>query len=373
MIPLSSPDITNVERRAVLSILETDRLSLGPKAKEFEKRIAAIAKRKYAVTANSGTAALHLIIRALGIGKGDEVITTPFSFIASANCIVYEGAKPVFVDIEEQTFTIDPATTEKQITPRTKAILIVDVFGHPADWNPLLEIAERHRLKVIEDSAEALGSSYRGKPCGSFGVASTFSFYPNKQITTGEGGVVVTDDPDIAELCQSMANQGRKAQGGTWLEHVRIGFNYRLPEIPCALGIAQLSRLEKIVQKRTRVARWYTERLKEVPELELPVVALGVKMSWFVYVVRLSEKYTVLQRDRVIAFMAEKGIQCGTYFSPIHLQPPYRKMFGYRGGEFPVTERVGSRTIALPFFNNLSEKEIDTVVNILKQALAYVS
>jgi len=368
-IPLARPDITNLERKAVLEVLRTPYLSLGPKLKEFEERIAKFTGVKYAVGVNSGTSALHLIIRALGIKNKDEVITTPFSFIASANCILYERAKPIFVDIDDKTLCIDPLKIEKAITKRTKAILAVDVFGHPADWDKILKIAKKHKLKVIEDSAESLGSEYKGKKCGSFGDAAIFAFYPNKQITTGEGGVVLTNDKKIADLCRSMANQGRRVKNGKWLEHIRLGYNYRMPEICAALGIAQLSRIRKILKKRERVAKMYNERLKDFSEIELPYVASNVKISWFVYVIRLTKKYSQRDRDEIIEKMAQKGIQCGKYFQPIHLQPFYRKKFGFKPGDFPICEGISQRTIALPFYNDLKEKEIDYIVNSLKEII----
>jgi len=372
MIPLSAPDITEAERKAVQEVLATATLSLGPKQKEFEEKVAQYVGRKYAIAVNSGTAALHLIVRALGIGEGDEVITTPFSFISSSNCILFENATPVFCDIDEQTLQIDPAKIEAAITQKTKAILAVDVFGHSADWDAILQIAEKHKLFVIEDSAEAIGGLYKGRKCGSFGNAAIFSFYPNKQITTGEGGMILVDDNITAELCQSMANQGRKVKGGEWLEHVRLGYNYRLGEIPCALGVAQLGRLQEILQKRDRVANQYTEKLQELSGVQVPWVSPDVMMSWFVYVIRLEKSYTKEQRDAVLAYLENKGVQCRPYFVPIHLQPFYRQK-GYTEGDFPVTESVGNRTIALPFFNNLSEQDIDTVVTTLQHALHDVS
>ncbi|MDO8577462.1 MAG: DegT/DnrJ/EryC1/StrS family aminotransferase [Candidatus Wildermuthbacteria bacterium] len=369
-IPLSSPDITDFERKAVMDVLRTQTLSLGPKLNEFEERFAKFAKRKYAVAVNSGTSALHLIVRALGIGKGDEVITTPFSFIASSNCILYEGAKPVFADIDEETLNIDIKKIEGKITKRTKAILAVDVFGNPADWDALLRIAKKHKLKVIEDSAEALGSSYKGKPCGSFGDAAVFAFYPNKQMTTGEGGVILTDNPKIEEMCRSMANQGRKVKNGKWLEHIRLGYNYRLSEIECVLGIAQLQRVKELLQKRSKVARMYDAKLRGIKGLELLKAGKEAKKSFFVYVVKLSRQYSRSQRGDIISRLAEKGIQCSTYFQTIHLQPFYRESFGYKKGDFPIAEGVSDRTIALPFYNNLKEKDMDFVVKALKESLS---
>jgi len=380
-IPLARPDITNLERKAVLKVLRTPYLSLGPKLKEFEEKIAKFAGVKYAIAVNSGTSALHLVIRALGIKKGDEVITTPFSFIASTNCILYERAKPIFVDIDDKTLCIDPSKIEKAITKRTKAILAVDVFGHPADWDKILKIARKYKLKIIEDSAEALGSEYKpphqnfgsegkGKKCGSFGDAAIFAFYPNKQITTGEGGVVLTNDKKIADLCGSMTNQGRRIKNGKWLEHIRLGYNYRMPEICAALGIAQLSRIKKILKKREKVAKMYNKKLTKLTKfIKLPYVAPWAKIFWFVYVIRLTEKYSQRDRDKIIEKMAQKGIQCGDYFQPIHLQPFYRKKFGYKPGDFPICESISQRTIALPFYNDLKEKEIDYIVNCLKEII----
>jgi perosamine synthetase len=368
-INLSQPDITRAEKEAVLSVLETPQLSLGPQLSAFETAVAKAAGVKYAVAVNSGTSALHLIIRALGIKEGDEVITTPFSFVASANCALYEKATPVFADIRPDTFNIDPSLIEKKITKKTKAILAVDVFSEPADWDALRKIAKRHNLFLIEDSAESLGSSYRGKRCGGFGQAGIFAFYPNKQITAGEGGAVVTDSKKIADFCRSSANQGRKVAGGKWLEHVRLGYNYRLDEMSCALGLAQLKRFEEILAKRSQVAAWYREKLGAVSGIEIPEPAPGVSRSWFVYVVLLDKKYAGAKRDRVIKDMAARGIQCSNYFTPIHLQPFYRNEFGYKKGDFPVAELIGSRTLALPFYNALREDEVALVARALAEII----
>jgi len=377
-IPLARPDITDLERKVVLEVLKTPCLSLGPKLKEFEKKIADFIGIKYAVGVNSGTSALHLIIRALNIKEGDEVITTPFSFIASANCILFERAKPVFVDIDERTLNINPQKIEEKITKKTKAILAVDVFSYPADWDTLNKIAKKYKLFLIEDSAEALGSEYdstcspqaKRKKCGSFGNAAILSFYPNKQITTsGEGGMILTNNKKIADLCQSMANQGRRVKNGKWLEHIQLGYNYRMPEVCAAMGIAQLSRIKTILEKREKVAKMYNERLKDFPEIEIPWTAPNIKMSWFVYVIRLAKKYSMRDRDKIIKKMAKRGIQCGNYFQSIHLQPFYRKMLGFKLGSFPIAESVSQRTIALPFYNNLKEKEIDFVVKNLKEII----
>lgn len=369
MIPLSKPDITEKEKKAVLEVLNTSHLSLGKKYLEFEKKVADFAGVKYAVAVNSGTSGLHLIIKAMGIGRGDEVITTPFSFISSSNCILFEGAKPVFADIKSDTFNIDSELAEGMITPKTKAILAVDVFSQPADWDELKRIAKKHKLFLIEDSAEAFGSIYKNKKCGSFGDAAVFAFYPNKQITTGEGGMILTDNKRIYELCRSMANQGRKVLNKKWLEHIRLGYNYRLNEMSCAMGMAQMERIEEILKKRAKVAELYNKKLKAVEGLEIPYIKTGNKISWFVYVVKLAESLAGKKRDKIIQEMAERGIKCSNYFQTIHLQPFYKKEFLYKEGDFPIAEDISKRTLALPFFNDLTEKEINFVVKNLKEAI----
>jgi len=365
-VSLAAPDITERERKCVNQVLCGPNLSLGPKLGEFEARIARYAGCGYAVAVNSGTSGLHLIVRALGIGVGDEVITTPFSFISSANCILFEKARPVFVDIEEPTLNIEVEKIEEAITEKTKAILAVDVFGHPARWDRLQEIARRYNLRLVEDSAEALGSEFKGKKAGTWGEVGVFAFYPNKQITTGEGGIIVTDSQELATLCRSMSNQGRE-KGGGWFEHQRLGYNYRLDELSAALGCVQMERIEEILQKRAGVAQQYEEKLGQMKEIEIPWVAPYVsQISWFVYVVRLIRG---IQRDKVITHLRKKGVECKPYFAPIHLQPFYRKMWGYQEGDFPVTEGVAARTLALPFYGNLREKEIDYVVECLKEGI----
>jgi len=348
----------------VLDVLSGSTLALGPWTTRFERSLADYVGVRHAVAINSGTSALHLIVRALGIVEGDEVITTPFSFIASSNCILYERARPVFVDIDENTLCIDPNQIEAAITPNTKAILAVDVFGHPADWPALEQIAHRHGLVLIDDSAEALGSELEGRRCGAFGVAGVFGFYPNKQITTGEGGVMLTNDSHIAVLGRSMTNQGR-GEENDWLKHVRLGYNYRMDEMSAALGLSQLSRIDEIIAAREQVADWYAAALKKVNGVEAPYVGSGVKMSWFVYVVRLSEAFSRTDRDRVMSGLREAGIECRDYFSPIHLQPFYRESLGTKEGDFPITESVAARTIALPFYNRLEKRQVEYVVDVL--------
>jgi perosamine synthetase len=368
-ISLASPDIGYGDVEAVLSVLATPILSLGPKLTEFESKIAAYAGTKYAIAVNSGTSALHLIIRALGIGPGDEVITTPFSFVASANCILFEGATPVFADIDLVTYNIDPKNVEARITPRTRAILAVDVFGRPANWKALKQIARKHKLHLIEDSAEAIGSEYFGRKAGALGDAGIYAFYPNKQITTGEGGIITTDNRRLAELCASMRNQGHSVRS-SWLEHPRLGYNYRLSDINCALGISQLARIKEIMGKRARVAAWYDEALADVPGLVLPPLTTPhAKISWFVYVVRLGDRYTKHDRTRIMAALRKAGVSCREYFPVIHLQRFYREEHGYKEGNFPVAEYISERTIALPFHNNLSRGDVLRVARTLRSLL----
>ncbi len=372
-VPLSKPWVNEDDIRAVEEVMKTRYLSLGSKLPEFERILAEVAHRKYAVAVNSGTSALHLIIRSLSIKDGDEVITTPFSFIASSNAILFERAKPVFVDIKKDTYNIDAGLIERVITEKTKAILAVDVFGQPADWVTLTKIARKHNLYLIEDSAEAIGSEYKGKPAGSFGDAAIFAFYPNKQITTGEGGVVLTDNEDIATLSRSMRNQGR-GEGDNWLQHTRLGYNYRISDINCALGISQAKRLDEIVKKRADAEKLYNEKLKDVEEVITPYISPNVnRMSWFVYVIRLSKRFGKKERDVIIKLLREKGVQARNYFAPIHLQPFYREKFGYKKGDFPITDFVSDRTIALPFFTEITEEEVNYVVKNLKESIREVS
>ncbi len=372
-VPLSKPWINEDDIRAVEEVMKTRYLSLGSKLPEFERILAEVAHRKYAVAVNSGTSALHLIIRSLSIKDGDEVITTPFSFIASSNAILFERAKPVFVDIKKDTYNIDAGLIERVITEKTKAILAVDVFGQPADWVTLTKIARKHNLYLIEDSAEAIGSEYKGKPAGSFGDAAIFAFYPNKQITTGEGGVVLTDNENIATLSRSMRNQGR-GEGDNWLQHTRLGYNYRISDINCALGISQAKRLDEIVKKRADAEKLYNEKLKDVEEVITPYISPNVnRMSWFVYVIRLSKRFGKKERDVIIKLLREKGVQARNYFAPIHLQPFYREKFGYKKGDFPITDFVSDRTIALPFFTEITEEEVNYVVKNLKESIREVS
>jgi perosamine synthetase len=360
-IPLSAPDVTEREVEAVAAVLRTPHLSRGPKLVEFERDVAAYAGTRHAVAVNSGTSGLHLCVRALGLTDGDEVITTPFSFVASANALLYEGARPVFVDIDPRTLNIDLPKIEAAMTPRTKAIMVVHIFGRPAEMGAIKAVAERHKLKVIEDACEALGAECGGRKVGGIGTAGVFAFYPNKQITTGEGGVIVTDDGSVAAGARRLRNQGRDPSSD-WFEHVELGYNYRLSDINCALGVEQLRRIEIILRMREAVALRYEERLKDEPRLLLPESSIADgRISWFVYVVRLAEYFTRTQRDWIVSKLRELGIGCGRYFAPIHLQPLYARSFGYRVGDFPHAERSAERAIALPFFNKITDNQLDEV------------
>ena len=367
-IHLSRPDITDMEIEAVRSVLSGSNLSLGPKLPEFEQALAGYIGTKHAVAVNSGTSGLFLCMRAMDIKEGDEVITTPFTFIASATTIMMAGARPVFVDIDPISLNIDPAKIESAITDRTKAVLPVEIFGNPAGFDKVCDIAAKHNLKVIEDSCEALGSKLHGKKAGTFGTMSVFAFYPNKQITTGEGGMIMTNDDHLADICVSLRNQGR-GNCGDWLEHERLGYNFRLSDINCALGITQLSRIEKIIAKRKQVARWYQEMLADDDRIIVPAESDGCDISWFVFVVRLSDGFTPDDRNKILEKMKNNGIQVGNYFPPVHLQPFMVERFGYKPGDFPIAESVSGRTIALPFYNNLTKDQIADVCSALSRIL----
>ena len=328
-ISLSGPDISETEIEAVTQVLRTSRLSLGPKVSEFEAAFTERLGVSHAISCNSGTSALHLAWRALRIGEGDDVITTPFSFIASASSIMFDGGRPVFVDIDPHTWQIDATRIAAALTHRTRAILPVDVFGVTPEMDAVTAIAERHDLRVVEDSCEALGASFSGRPAGTLGEIGVFGFYPNKQITTGEGGMVVTNDDEVAARINSMRNQGRDPDAG-WLAHARLGYNYRLSDINCAIGIEQMRRLDEILAKRARVADWYLERLADEKRLQLQKIPPQVSISWFVFVVRLNDDYTQAQRDAILGKLQKASIGCSNYFSPIHLQPFYREKFGYQ-------------------------------------------
>jgi perosamine synthetase len=365
-IPLSSPDINEQDIEAVTAVLRTPQLSLGPKLVEFERSIAGYLGASDAVAVSSGTSALHLCIRALGISDGDEVIVPSFAFVAVANAVRYERAIPVFVDVDSATLNLDPERLEAAITNRTKAIILVHTFGVPAEIDRILEVSKRHGLAVIEDACEAIGAEYCGRKVGTFGDVATFAFYPNKQITTGEGGAVVTNDVQIASRVRSLRNQGIGAPGN-WLAYTEVGYNYRLSEINCALGISQLERLDPILERRESVARHYDSRLSSIPRLRRPALVLpNRKISWFVYIVRLGESFSEIHRDWIYEEMKGLGIALGRYFGPIHLQPAYSNQSEHKP-ILAVTEFEAQRSLALPFFNQIRGEQVDEVSESLSQ------
>lgn len=368
-IPLAKPALSSLERQYVSEVLHSPQLAMGPRLKAFETQMAAHCGTAHAVAVSSGTAALHLIVRALGLKAGDEVITTPFSFVASSNALLYEGARPRFIDIDPETYNLDPARVEDALTPDVQALLVVDVFGYPADWPALTRLAEEHDLLLIDDACEALGAQIGGRPIGSWGRAAAFGFYPNKQITTGEGGCITTDDETLAVRCRSLRNQGRTTDER--MEHVRLGYNYRMSELAAALGCAQLERLPELLGERTAVAAQYRKALDGLQaDLALPSVPEEmVTRSWFVYVVRLREHFAPEARDRLLKLLRESGIGCAPYFPTIHLQPLYRQRFGYAEGDFPIAEAVAARTLALPFFPGLGREQINRIRDVLKAFL----
>jgi perosamine synthetase len=365
-VALSGPYLGEREEELVLEVLRSGRLSLGPTVDRFEELIAERVGAPYAAAVSSGTTGLHLLAITAGIGPGDEVITSPYSFAASANCFLYEGGIPVFADIDPRTLNLDPEAVEAAVTERTKAIVAVDIYGYPCELGELRAIADRHGLALIEDACEALGASYGGAPVGSQGTSCVFAFYPNKQITTGEGGVVTTHSEEEWHLLRSLRNQGRPEPGG-WLEHVRLGFNYRLSDIACALGIGQVERLDEILALRSEVAARYAALLYGIDGVELPCDDdADHGRSWFVYVVLLPD---AAARERVIAAFEREGIGYNRYLPSIHLQPYLRDRFSFSEGLCPVAEDVSSRSLALPFFTGLQADAQARVAEVLAAAL----
>lgn len=352
-IQVALPYIDKSDISGVIGVLKSGYLSLGPRYIEFENKIAKYVKTKYACAVSSGTTGLHLCVRALDLKEGDEVITSPFSFISSSNCLLYERVKPVFVDIEEETFNMDPEKIEKAITKKTKAILIVHIFGQTADMDPIMKIAKKYKLKIIEDACESLGSTYKGKMAGTFGDVGVYAFYPNKQMTTGEGGMIVTNSEKIYKLCDSMRNQGRNDKGD-WLAHVRLGYNYRIDEMSASLGITQLKKIEWMINKKRQIVKWYENELSNKPDVLVPKIGKYRTHSWFVYVVRFLNN----KRNSLMAELGKKSIQTKPYMPVIHLQPFMKKMFGYRMNDFPIAEKIAAESLALPFYIGLTEKDI---------------
>lgn len=367
-VPLFRPSLTDAESRAAQRVLASGWLSQGRELAAFEGLVAERAGRRFAVGVNSGTSALQLCLEALGVRPGDEVVTTPFTFIATVNAILAAGAVPVFVDIDPATWNLDPGMLEAALTPRTRGVLPVEALGSVAFFDRYERFARQHGLWMLEDSCEALGGWLGDRPAGSFGDCSVFGFFPNKQVTTGEGGVALTDDPTLFERMATLRNHGRNARG----ELVELGYNYKLPELSAAIGVEQLRRLPELLERRRRVAQAYNERLREVDELHLPP-SPGCDpptASWFAYVVRLGDRFGRPARDRIMGEMQARGIGCSYYFAPAHLQPHVRARCGLERGSLPVCEHVSDRTLSLPFFADLAEPEIDRVCETLKSCLS---
>ncbi len=364
MIPLSAPDVTEEDIAAVSAVLRTPRLSLGPKMEEFEAAVASFIGVPYGIALSSGTAGLDLGLRALGIGEGDEVILPSFTFIGVANAVIGRGARPVFADIDSVTLNLDANSVEQAITSRTRAIILVHTFGYPAELDPILEIARAHGLRVIEDACEALGAEYRGRRAGGCADLGVFGFYPNKPITTGEGGMIVTRNSGLAETIRALRNQGRRPADG-WLEHSLPGCNYRISEINCALGVSQMKRIDAILDQRDSLAMRYAEKLRGIAPVTLPPLqATGGRISWFVFVVRLPRAV----RDRVWRRLAEQEIQCGRYFPPLHREPLFAPFHDPSRG-LPVTDAIAGTTLALPFFNRLTDEQMSEVCLQLDAAI----
>jgi perosamine synthetase len=366
-IPLARPYLDEREEELVLEVLRSGRLSLGPTIERFEELMAERVGAPYAAAVSSGTAGLHMLAHIAGLGPGDEVITSPLSFVSSANCFIIEGATPVFADVDPRTLNLDPAALEAAITERTKAVVAVDMFGFPCELDEIRAICERRGLVLIEDAAEALGAEYKGKPVGSQGVSGVFGFYPNKQLATGEGGIVFTHSEEEWQLVKSLRNQGRDYQGGAWFHHVRVGFNYRWTDVQAAIGIGQLEKLDRLLSLRAEAAARYTQLLESVEVEPLCADDADHKRSWFVYVVALPAG---ADRDGVMAELREQGIGTAEYVPCVHLQPYMRETYGFAEGMCPVAEGVASRTLALPFFPQLEPEDQERVVEALRAALA---
>jgi perosamine synthetase len=366
-IPLAQPFLDEREEELVLDVLHSGRLSLGPAIDRFEELLAERVGAPFAAAVSNGTAGLHLLAHLAGVGAGDEVITSPLSFVATANCFIYEGAAPVFADVDARTLNMDPAAVEAAITDRTKAVVAVDMFGYPCELDELRAICDRHGLALIDDSCEALGAEYKGAPIGSHGVSSVFGFYPNKQITTGEGGMVTTHSEEEWQLLKSLRNHGRSYES-RWFHHVRLGFNYRITDLQAALGIAQLEKLDRLLALRSDVAARYTSLLADVDGVETPLADDGDhRRSWFVYVVKVDDG---VDRDALMARLASEGIEAAHYVPCVHLQPYLRERYGFAEGLCPIAEDASRRTLALPFFPQLAAEDQERVVGALRQAIS---
>lgn len=363
-IQIAKPLIEKDDIQGVVDVLKSGWLSLGPKLKEFEEDFAKYVGVRYACAVSSGTVALHLGARALGLKAGDEVITSPFSFVSSANCLLYENVKPVFVDIEEETFNMNPLLIEQAITKKTKAILPVHIFGQSAEMDLIIKLAKKHNLRILEDACESLGATYKGKMVGTTGDMGTYAFYPNKQMTTGEGGMIVTNSRVIYELCDSMRNQGRN-KSGDWLVHERLGFNYRMDEMSASLGITQLKKINRMIEEKRKVASWYNSALENTLGVEIPRVGKDRTHSWFVYVIRVKNG----KRNKLMSELAKMGIQTKPYLPVIHLQPFMQELFHFKNDDFPVAEKVSEESLALPLYIGLKFEDINYISDKIRTIL----
>ena len=368
-IPIAKPYIGKEEVAEVTKVVKSGWLALGPYLNKFEEKAAKFAGTKYAIAVNSGTSGLHLCVKAAGIKHGDEVITSPFSFIASSNPIIFEGGKPVFVDVDEKTYNMNPDLIEEAITDKTKAILPVHIFGQSCDMDPIMKIAKDHNLKIIEDSCESIGATYKGRKVGTFGESAVFAFYPNKQMTTGEGGVIVTGSEKIYKLARSYRNQGR-GENEDWLGHVRIGYNFRMDEMSAALGYVQMKRLPWMIKQRQKIAETYNKKLGKINGAITPYTAPHNTSTWFVYTIRVEEG---IDRDSVMKYLNEHGVASKPYFPSLHLQPIYKELLPYKEGDFPVSEAISKSILALPFFIQLTSREIEYIVEKVGEAISAVS
>jgi len=374
LLPYGRHLFTDADIATVAEVLRSKWITTGPKVAEFEEAVAGVVGARHAVSFTSGTAALHAAVFAAGLGPGDEAVTTPLTFCATANAVLYQGATPVFADIRADTLTIDPSEVTGRITPRTKAILPVDFAGHPADLDELMAVADQHGLILIEDAAHALGARYRGRPVGSISHMSVFSFHPVKHLTTGEGGMVTTDNPDLAGRLRLFRSHGiasdartREAQGQWYYEMTALGFNYRLTDFACALGLSQLPRLGANLARRREIAREYYARLSGTPAITLPTSSDGVEHAWHLYPVRVDAR---VRADVFHALQAE-GLRVNVHYIPVHLHPYYRDRFGYRGGEFPAAEGAYAGLISLPMFHGMTGQDVDDVVAAVRKVMAY--
>ena len=378
MLPYGRQSVSEADVAAVVEVLRSDWLTTGPKVGEFEEAFAAAVGAKFAVSFSSGTGALHGAAFTAGLGPGDEAVTTPMTFCATANCVLYQGGTPVFADVSSDTLNLDPDRVKEKISPRTKTILPVDYAGHAADLGALMGIAEQHGLIVIEDASHALGGEYQGRRVGSLAHMTTFSLHPVKHLTTGEGGMVTTDRADFAETLRRFRNHGissearQRQSAGQWhYDMVLLGMNYRLPDINCALGLSQLPRLGANLARRRAIAATYASRLAGLPGLILPSTRVGVSLAWHLYPVRLDPAKISAGRDEVFRALRAENIGVNVHYIPVHLHPYYRERFGYRGGEFPVAEAAYEGLISLPMFHGMSDEDVDDVIRALCKVISH--